>query len=171
MWPDDVSCEIIEGIPYMKAAPSRQHQRIVTKLTGEFYTFFKEKYCEVYTAPFDVRMSASKDDEEYQVVQPDISIICDQRKLDDRGCKGAPDFIVEVLSPSTWQRDRMEKMNLYEKHGVREYLLIYPNEKIVEQYILGQNNRYGVPAIFSEEHTFISAIFPELEVKLREIFG
>ena len=133
-WPDQPRYEIINGIPYMHAAPSRQHQRIVTRFTGELYTFFKGKSCEVYTTPFDVRLSAAADEQEYLVVQPDISVVCDERKLDDKGCKGAPDLIVEVLSPSTWQRDRFEKLNQYQKHGVREYLLIYPNEKVVEQY-------------------------------------
>jgi Uma2 family endonuclease len=73
------------------------------------------------------------------VVQPDISVICDDTKLDDKGCKGAPDLIAEVLSPSTWRRDRIEKLNQYQKYGVKEYLMIYPNERIIEQYLLDEN--------------------------------
>ncbi|MFC3885937.1 Uma2 family endonuclease [Bacillus songklensis] len=170
-WPDEPRYEIINGIPYMQAAPSRQHQRIVTQLTGELYTFLKGKTCEVYTAPFDVRLSAAEDEEEYHVVQPDISVVCDEKKLDDKGCKGAPDLIVEVLSPSTWQRDRIEKLNQYEKHGVKEYLLIYPNEKIVEQYILEENGMYGTPYIYNEENVFCSKIFPEFELAMSDIFS
>lgn len=170
-WPDEPRYEIIDGIPYMQAAPSRQHQRIVTQLTGELYTFLKGKTCEVYTAPFDVRLSATEDEEEYQVVQPDISVICDEKKLDDKGCKGAPDFIVEVLSPSTWQRDRIEKLNQYQKHGVKEYLLIYPNEKIVEQYILGENGMYETPSIYNEEDVFRSRILSEFEIPMSDIFS
>lgn len=170
-WTDEPRFEIIDGIPYMQAAPSRQHQRTVTQLTGELYAFLKGKTCEVYTAPFDVRLSATEDDEEYQVVQPDISVICDERKLDDKGCKGAPDLIVEVLSPSTWQRDRIEKLNKYQKHGVKEYLLIYPNEKIVEQYILEENRMYGTPGIFNEKDVFRFHIFPECEIPLKSIFS
>lgn len=170
-WADEPRYEIIDGIPYMQAAPSRQHQRIVTQLTGELYTFLKGKTCEVYTAPFDVRLSATEDEEEYQVVQPDISIVCDERKLDAKGCKGAPDLIVEVLSPSTWQRDRIEKLNQYQRHGVREYLLIYPNEKIVEQYILGENGIYGTPCIYNEEDVFRSHIFPEFEITMSAILS
>lgn len=169
-WADEPRYEIINGIPYMQAAPSRQHQRIVTQLIGELYTFLKGKTCEVYTAPFDVRLSATEDDEEYQVVQPDISVVCDEEKLDDKGCKGAPDLIVEVLSPSTWQRDRIEKLNLYQQHGVKEYLLIYPNEKIVEQYFLGENGVYGTPYIYNEEDVFNSCIFPKFEVSMKNIF-
>jgi Uma2 family endonuclease len=170
-WPDEPRYEIIEGIPYMQAAPSRQHQRIVTQLTGELYTFFKGKTCEVYTAPFDVRLSSAEDNDEYQVVQPDISVVCDKRKLDDKGCKGAPDLIVEVLSPSTWQRDRIEKMNQYQRYGVKEYLLIYPNEKIVEQYILDENGIYGTPSIYNEEDVFHSHIFSKFEITMSAILA
>ncbi|WP_034671629.1 Uma2 family endonuclease [Ectobacillus panaciterrae] len=170
-WPDESRYEIIDGIPYLQAAPSRQHQRIVTQLTGEFYTFLKGKTCEVYTAPFDVRLSATDDEEEYLVVQPDISVVCDKRKLDDKGCKGSPDLIVEVLSPSTWQRDRIEKLNSYQRHGVKEYLLIYPNEKIVEQYILEENGMYGIPYIYNEENIFRSHIFPDFELSMSHILS
>ncbi|MBP3040420.1 Uma2 family endonuclease [Bacillaceae bacterium Marseille-Q3522] len=170
-WPDEPRFEIINGIPNMQAAPSRQHQRIVTRLTGELYGYFKGKTCEVYAAPFDVRLSAAAEEAEYQVVQPDISIICNKSKLDDKGCKGAPDLIAEVLSPSTWQRDRIEKLNLYQKYGVKEYLLIYPNEKIFEQYCLTENNRYDIPAVFTEQDLFKSQIFPELQISLREILS
>lgn len=169
-WPDEPHYEIINGTPYLQAATSRQHQRIVSQLMGELYQFLKGKPCEVYTAPFDVRLSASKDEEEYQVVQPDISVICDKERLDDKGCKGAPDLIVEVLSPSTWQRDRIEKMNLYQKHGVKEYLLIYPNEKIVEQYNHDENGKYKAPKIYSEEDVFHSTIFTDLQLSMAEIF-
>jgi Uma2 family endonuclease len=170
-WPDEPRFEIIEGIPYLQAAPSRQHQRIVTSLLGELYTFLKGNRCEVYTAPFDVRLSASENDEEYQVVQPDISVVCDPEKLDDQGCKGAPDLIVEVLSPSTWKRDRIEKMNQYQKYGVREYLVIYPNEKIFEQYILDENGKFRTPLIFKEEDVFSSDIFPEFTVIISELLS
>jgi Uma2 family endonuclease len=170
-WSGDPRYEIINGISYMLAAPSGQHQRIVSQLVGEFYLFLKGKNCEVYTAPFDVRLAGVEDEEEYQVVQPDISIICDNKKLDDKGCKGAPDLIAEVLSPSTWRRDRIEKLNQYQKYGVREYLLIYPNERIIEQYLLGENAKYGTPNIFMEEDVYHSQIFPEFVLKMSKLFS
>lgn len=170
-WSDEPRYEIIDGIPYVQAAPSRQHQRIVTQLTGELYPILKERPCEGYVAPFDVRLSAADDEQEYHVVQPDISVICDERKLDSRGCKGAPDLIVEVLSPSTWQRDRIEKLNQYQKYGVKEYLLIYPNEKIMEQYILGENGMFGTPYIYKEEDIFSSDLFPDFEIVMSVIFS
>lgn len=168
-WPEEPRYEIIDGIPYLQAAPSRQHQRIVTQITGELYTFLKRKSCEVYAAPFDVRLSATEDEEEYQVVQPDISVVCDERKLDDKGCKGAPDLIVEVLSPSTWRRDRIEKLNQYQRHGVKEYLLIYPNEKIMEQYILDENGMYGTPNIYNDNDVFRAHIFPEFVISISDM--
>lgn len=168
-WLDEPRYEIINGIPIMHAAPSRQHQQIITRLVGELYAIFKGENCEVYKAPFDVRLSAAEDDQEYQVVQPDISIVCDQTKLDDKGCKGAPDLIIEVLSPSSWQKDRIEKMNLYQKHGVKEYLLLYPNEKIMEQYILEQN-KYQKPIILNENDNLTSAIFQTQPISLSKPF-
>lgn len=170
-WPDEPRYEIIEGNPYLQAAPSTQHQRIVSRLVGELYSFLQGSSCEVFTAPFDVRLSAASDDEEYYVVQPDISVICDEKKLDDRGCKGAPDLIVEVLSPSSWQRDRIEKWNQYQKHGVSEFLLIYPNEKIVEQYILGDNGKYGLPVIYNKEDSFQSHIVQDFSIALNIILS
>lgn len=168
-WPNEPRYEIIDGRPYLQAAPSRQLQRIVTQLTGELYLFLKGKACEVYTAPFDVRLSATEDEQEYVVVQPDISIICDEKKLDDKGCKGAPDLIIEVLSPTTWKRDRIEKLNQYQKHGVKEYLLIYPNEKILEQYILGEKNSYGIPSIYHVDDIFNSHTFPDFRMAINEL--
>ncbi|MDQ0217675.1 Uma2 family endonuclease [Peribacillus cavernae] len=168
-WPNEPRYEIIDGIPYLQAAPSRQHQRLVTQLTGELYTFLKGKTCDVYTAPFDVRLSSAEDEQEYHVVQPDISVVCDERKLDDKGCKGAPDLIVEVLSPSTWQRDRIEKLNKYQGHGVKEYVLIYPNEKIIEQYTLAEQGMYEIPKIYNIEHIFRSDILPGFEIPMSDI--
>jgi Uma2 family endonuclease len=170
-WPDDPRYELIDGVPYMQVAPSRQHQRIVSQLTGELYLFLKEKKCEVYTAPFDVRLSAVENDDEYHVVQPDISVICDETKLDEKGCIGAPDLIVEVLSPSTWRRDRIEKLNQYQKYGVREYLLIYPNEEVIEQYFLDGNGKYGTPNFYNEEDLYNSQIFPEFVLKMSDLFS
>lgn len=168
-WPDEPRYEIIDGTPYLQVAPSRHHQLIVTRLTGEFYNFLKEKDCEIYTSPFDVRLSAAEDNEEFNVVQPDISVVCDKNKLDDQGCKGAPDLIVEVLSPSTWQRDRIEKLNQYQKYGVLEYLLVYPNENIIEQYILDED-LYQTPNIFKEDDSFQSYLFPTFNLPLNLLF-
>ncbi|WML24876.1 Uma2 family endonuclease [Neobacillus sp. OS1-33] len=170
-WPDEPRYEIIDGIPYLLAAPSRQHQDIVMNFAGEMYSFLKGSTCRVYTAPFDVRLSATVDNEEYQVVQPDISVVCEAGKLDEKGCKGAPDLIVEVLSPSTWQRDRIEKMNQYQKHNVKEYVIIYPNEKVLEQYVLDEHGKYQIPYIYKEGDVFNSHMFPEFTLKTSDLFS
>ncbi|MGZ4106887.1 MAG: Uma2 family endonuclease, partial [Tumebacillaceae bacterium] len=108
-WDDDERWEMVHGVPYnMTPAPSTEHQNVISNLHGEFYTFLKGKECKSFVAPFDVRLFAEdKSDEEIiNFVQPDISIICDKNKLDHKGCLGAPDLVIEVLSPSTAKKDR-----------------------------------------------------------------
>lgn len=121
--------------------------------------------------PPPLRLSATEDELEYQVVQPDITVICDGNKLDDKGCNGAPELIIEVLSPPTCQKDRIEKMNLYQKHGVKEYLLIYPNERVVEQYVLTEEDLYGTPIIYKEEEDLRSLVLEEFEVSMIDLFS
>jgi len=123
-WADDERWEIIEGVPYnMSPAPAREHQRVSAIIFVKIYNFLSGKECEVYFAPFDVRLAETKNeaDEEIEtVVQPDIVVICDQNKLDKRGCLGSPDIMVEILSPATSYKDQTEKLLLYEKHGVKD---------------------------------------------------
>nr|MBF0223510.1 Uma2 family endonuclease [Desulfobulbaceae bacterium] len=132
---NDGRWELIEGVEYdMTPAPSRLHQEISMILSAGFYEALKGTDCKVYSAPFDVRLADTPDKNDeaiFTVVQPDISVICDQEKLDDRGCKGAPDLIVEILSLSTASKDMKVKRNIYEKCGVREYWLIHPEEKLI----------------------------------------
>ncbi|MCU0288973.1 MAG: Uma2 family endonuclease [Acidobacteria bacterium] len=134
-WPDQERWELIEGIPYdMSPDPSRYHQEISMNLAFEINKFLKEngKKCKVYAAPFDVRLpeSGQTDAETMSVVQPDISVICSPGKLDDKGCKGAPDFIAEITSLATIKKDMKDKLLLYEKHGVPEYWVIQPEESV-----------------------------------------
>jgi Uma2 family endonuclease len=153
-WPDEERWELIEGIPYdMSPAPSRYHQEILGNLFFEIKKFLKDKKCKVYAAPFDVRLPAHQqsDDETMTVVQPDISVICDPGKLDEKGCRGAPDFIVEITSPATAKKDLKNKLLLYEKHGVPEYWVIQPQEHIIMVYKLNEGKRYDRAEIFSKE--------------------
>ena len=110
-----------------------------------FFSYFKGKKCKVYAAPFDVRLPEKNENSESasNVVQPDISVICDKSKLDDRGCFGAPDLIVEILSPFTGKRNIKDKFFLYEKHGVKEYWIIHPYEKTLQVYKLGSDSEYN----------------------------
>jgi Uma2 family endonuclease len=172
-WPDDEKWEIIHGEPYaMSPAPSTDHQAILGELFYQFRGYLKNRTCQVFVAPFDVRMPLEdeKDEDTKSVVQPDISIICDKNKIDSKGCKGAPDLIVEIVSPSTFRKDVKDKFFLYERSGVKEYWLVYPNEKTLMVYKLGENGKYGRPEVYSEEDNVKVGIFQELNIELKDIF-
>jgi Uma2 family endonuclease len=128
-WPDSERWELIEGHAWaMSPAPKRRHQDFVLSMASMVRSFLIGKPCRVFVAPFDVLLPESdeNDDEVDTVVQPDIVVFCDKSKLTERGARGAPDLIVEVLSPSTSKKDMNEKFNLYERHGVREYWIVDP---------------------------------------------
>lgn len=169
-WPEEEHWELINGIPdNMTPAPSTQHQKIVTALIGIFYIALKDSSCQVFGAPFDVRFPENKSASEdiFSVVQPDLSIICDRNKLDSRGCLGNPDLIVEVTSPSTLRKDMKEKFHLYEKMGVNHYWMIYPEQKTVVVFSLGETGKYGRPEIYCETDILT---FHSINVDCAEIF-
>ncbi len=130
-WLDDKRCELINGFVHlMTPVPKRKHQKISFLLGNKFYNHINKNNCEVYTAPFDVRLPRRNeitDKQIHTVVQPDISVICDLAKLDDRGCIGAPDLIVEILSPATAKKDMNDKFFLYQEAGVKEYWIVVCN--------------------------------------------
>lgn len=156
----------------MTPAPSRQHQKILVELIRQFSAYLHEKDCEIYAAPFDVRLpqGEEKDEEIQTVIQPDILVVCDEDKLDDRGCKGAPDLIIEIISPSSGGRDRKDKRNLYERHGVKEYWLVDYNEETVEVYLLNEANQYGKPAVYIADDKVSVSTFNDLEIDLSYVF-
>ena len=173
-WPEDERWEIIEGVAYnMSPRPSTMHQRILRKIVFQFESYLKGKQCEVFFAPFDVRFPVQnqKDNETDTVVQPDIVIVCDKTKLDDRGCKGAPNLIIEIISPSTAGRDKKVKHKLYEAAGVGEYWIIDPDGKILEVYLLEPENGYGKPEVYTQEDTVKVGIFQDLSIDLQEVFA
>ena len=135
--PEDIHAELIDGQIYYHAAPSRIHQKLLMELSATIRNYFKTKGgpCEVYPAPFAVKPFAEDDK---TVVEPDISVICDPNKLTDRGCTGAPDWIIEIISPSTASHDYIYKLNLYAKAGVREYWIVDPDNKKIFVYHLEQ---------------------------------
>ncbi|NEX22045.1 Uma2 family endonuclease [Thiorhodococcus mannitoliphagus] len=148
-WPEDQRLELIEGVAYaMAPAPTRQHQRLVGELFRVVADALEGSGCEVNIAPFDVRLpdGDEADDDIVTVVQPDISVVCDPSKLDDKGCRGAPDWIIEVLSPATAGHDQVRKLLLYERHGVKEYWLVHPIDRVVTMYRL-EEGAYGRPAV------------------------
>lgn len=134
-WPENERIELIDGEAVMMSPPSTVHQKISGELFRQLANFLEGKKCEVFSAPFGVRLFEKDGDNPENVdtmVEPDISVICDRDKLDRHGCKGAPDLIVEILSPSTQRRDRLIKLELYQRAGVREYWLVSPEEQTVQ---------------------------------------
>jgi Uma2 family endonuclease len=172
-WPQDERFEIIDGASYAMNAPLRIHQELLVEFTRQCANHFKNKPCKVYVAPFDVRFASrsKNDDEIFNVVQPDLSIICDQSKLDEKGCLGAPDMIIEILSPATMSYDNIKKRALYEKMGVREFWLVHPSDCLVMAYGLQKTGLYGKPEVFDRESGAQSAIFPDLKIDLSEVFA
>lgn len=172
-WPDEESWELIDGVFYnMTAAPLRQHADISNALEDLFRSFFREKPCRMYHAPFEVRLPKGneKDEDISTVVQPDIIVVCDESKLDDKGCRGAPDFVIEILSPSTSSKDHITKKRLYEKHGVKEYWLVSPSDRIVTRYRRESSHGFGHAHIFVDTDVILIDLFPGLEIDLQKVF-
>lgn len=173
-WPDEERRELINGTVYnMTPSPSRTHQKISRELFSRFYDYLrKDKVCEVYYAPFDVRLpeGEEKDEDIRNVVQPDIVVVCDQSKLDERGCKGAPDLIIEIVSPSSAKQDLKDKFYLYERVGVKEYWIVQPVNNTMMVFKLKENGEYGKPGMYTEEDRIKAGIFDGLEIDLKEIF-
>lgn len=178
-WDDDRRWELIEGIPYelvfgdiknMSPAPSRRHQAISASLFGAILPYVKKKGCSMFTAPFDVRFSAMNEDETDTIVQPDLSIFCDKSKLDDRGAHAAPDWVIEILSPSTAQKDLHTKLLLYQKYQVPLYWIVDPDKEIVLVNTLDEKGRYGIPQTFSVSDKIRAALFADMELEVAKFF-
>ena len=164
--------ELIRGqIFKMTPAPKAIHQKISSELHGNIWTFLKDKSCTVYAAPFDVVLPLSNEKKENAttVVQPDICIICDQSKIYEEGCLGAPDLVIEILSKSTSKKDLKDKYSIYEEVGVKEYWIVMPNERLVEVFHLNNERFYRVE-IYTETEKVSSVIFPGLAIDLTEVF-
>lgn len=149
-WPEDARYELIGGDAYLMApAPDVAHQEVTGEIYHQVRLALKSKPCRALIAPIDVRLPKFNEDDNRidTVVQPDFLVVCDEKKLDRRGVRGAPDWIVEVLSPSTASHDQIKKRQLYERHGVREYWLIHPIDRVLTVYILS-NGEFGKPEIY-----------------------
>ncbi len=169
-WDENERWEIIDGIPLMQAAPSRIHQEILMEISKQFAVYLTGKPCKVYPSPFAVRLDIELNDNDVKnVVEPDITIVCDKNKLDDRGCKGAPDMIIEIVSPSTSKNDKLVKFNKYEKAGVKTYWLVEPEPKLVSVFTL-TNGKYGRPEIYNDDDKTKVTIFSDLEIDLKSVF-
>ncbi len=171
-WPEDERWEIIGGVAYaMAPAPSNRHQKITWELVRQISGFLADKPCEGRTAPFDVRFpeGVKENDKIIDVVQPDISIICDPSKLDERGCLGAPDFIVEIISLSSISKDFIVKSRLYEQNGVKEYWIVDPFSDSVTVNILGDDLKY-MPSIHLRKGMLEVSVLAGLRIDLEAVF-
>jgi Uma2 family endonuclease len=175
-WIDDVRRELYDGvIKLMTPAPSRKHQRISTKLTRILDVFLDNKSCEVYHAPSDVRLPKDKknttDKTIYTVVQPDLYVVCDLSKLDDRGCIGAPDLIIEIISADYQKRDIKDKFDIYQEHGVREYWIVNPNDENVSVFVLDEKGKFQFNGMYAGDNRIPVHIFNgDLKIDLLDVF-
>ena len=172
-WQFDEYVELIKGkIFKMTPAPLRLHQDISGNLFVDFHNYLKGEKYKVYQAPFDVRLlkNPTKDTETFTVVQPDICIVCDPEKLDNRGCMGAPDLIVEILSTSTSYKDIKIKYALYEQNGVKEYWIVYPGENLIDVFDL-IDEKYILRNKYTIEDEIPVGIFSNFSVKAKDIFS
>ncbi|WP_462266319.1 Uma2 family endonuclease [Mucilaginibacter sp.] len=170
-WQFDERLELIKGkISKMSPPPGEMHQRISTILSSELYFYLKGKSCHVYSAPFDVRLSRTINDKQViTVVQPDICVICNPKKIDERGCLGAPDIVVEILSPGNNKKELQNKYEVYEEAGILEYWLIYPAEKTLSKYVLKAGQFQALrPLTVGDEIT--TNVLPGFALNLSEVF-
>ncbi|WAM33265.1 Uma2 family endonuclease [Caldicellulosiruptor morganii] len=172
--PEDARVELIEGVIYdMSPAPSRMHQKIVSELTITIGSYLRQnkKTCEIYTAPFDVVLIEEGQDEKQavNVVQPDISIICDKKKLTDKGCIGAPEMIIEVVSQNNPAHDYIRKLNLYTQFGVKEYWIVNPYEQNIFVYVYHPETGYSYPKVYTFNDKVKVSLFEDLIIDFAQI--
>ncbi len=173
-WQFTERIELLKGYIRQMAAPNTKHQRVSIRLEKIWGNFLEGKKCEIYHAPFDVRLynrkkSLLQNKEVFTVVQPDICIICDTSKIDERGCNGSPELIIEILSPSNSATDIKDKYELYAEAGVTEYWIVYPSEEHIQQYVL-DNEVYKLHNVVTKIESITPYLFPELSIELEKIF-
>lgn len=163
-WSDDERWEIIDGTPYnMSPAPRPRHQNLIGNIYAKFHSFFKGKTCMPFMSTVDVKLS------DWDIVQPDLIVVCDKETIKDTHIDGVPSLVIEVLSPSTEKEDRHQKLNLYAKAGVKEYWLVQPFPSFIEVLVL-DNGKYRIEQVFDKDEELISPSFPDLKIDLKEIF-
>ncbi|GAB6041238.1 Uma2 family endonuclease [Endothiovibrio diazotrophicus] len=171
-WPDDERWELIEGVAYaMSPAPTRTHQRLSMELSAQIHARVSGSNCEVYAAPFDVRLAPreASDEEITTVVQPDLSIYCDASILDERGAKGSPTLVIEILSPSNSPHDTILKRRLYETNGVPEYWIVDPPNDRIYVFVL-KEGRYLEGEPYDRDRTLRASAVPAIEIDLARLF-
>jgi Uma2 family endonuclease len=161
--------ELVEGTAYAMAAPNDFHQAILVELLMQIASYLRGKPCKVRPAPYDVRLFYAEDESDDTVVQPDISVICDEKKRGPEGCRGAPDLVVDVLSPTDSAEEYFRKFNLYMKAGVREYWRVSPQSKIVLSFVFRDGACTGTA--YDSGAALPSAVFDGLSITLHDVFA
>jgi Uma2 family endonuclease len=174
-WHFEDRLELIKGrIFKMTPAPASNHQRISWIISGELYNYLKNKSCQAYTAPFDVRLPRKGENEDkkiFTVVQPDVCIICDPVKVDTRGCTGAPDIVIEILSPGNNQKELRNKYEVYEETGVKEYWIVSPQDKTFLKYTLKTDGKYEPSKLMTMGDIVTTAVLPGFSLDLEIVFA
>lgn len=165
--------ELLKGkIFKMSPAPNMMHQKISIRISSKIFNFLVDNKCEIFSAPFDVRFpgKSKKDEDITTVLQPDICVICEQSKLDDRGCNGAPDIVIEILSPVNNKKELKNKYEIYESSGVKEYWVVSPQDKTFLAYTLDSDGKYIPGRLLVEGHIYESIVLKGFVLNLEEIF-
>lgn len=171
-WDFEERLELIRGRIFKMSGPNRKHQTISLRLTLKISSFLQNN-CQLYVAPFDVRLpvkNRKKDHEVTTVVQPDLCVICDESKLDERGCCGAPDLMVEILSPGNTRKEMRIKLKLYEESGVKEYWIISQVKENVKVYVLNETGKYTEAKKFDRGDRIASSTIQGLEFDTDDMF-
>lgn len=172
-WLFEERVELIKGKVFkMSPAPSRVHQEIFGAIFNPIYNFLKNKPCKVYGAPFDVRFpkSSKADQDVFTVLQPDICVVCDLTKLDDKGCIGAPDLVVEILSPGNNKKELLHKYQIYQEFGVKEYWVVSQSDQSILIYTLDSEGKFRPSKIFTQGEEVTSSVLPDFVLKLDDVF-
>lgn len=172
-WGEDERIELVNGEAVMMAPPSTAHQLISMELARQLANYLEGKKCRAIPAPFAVRLFEKDGDAPQDVdtmVEPDISVICDPDKLDKHGCKGAPDMIVEILSPSTQRHDQLVKLGLYQRAGVQEYWIVDPENKTVRVMLLDGGGAFQIHEIYSREDVAKVNVLDGCYIDLSKVF-
>jgi len=163
-WSEDFRAELYDGELVVMEQPTRKHQKIFGNLYLQLGNFLKGKPCEVYLAPFGVRLSMKEE----SIFEPDIVVVCDESILTERGCIGAPDMVIEILSPSTARRDKKIKFAKYKEAGVREYWIVDPDTDQVQVNIFSNNE--CITKIYNETDIAPVTVLKDCEINLSEVF-
>ena len=173
-WNENEHIEIIYGEAFMMAAPTTAHQIISGEIFRQLANYLEGKKCMVIPAPFNVRLfeqNIDKPKDVDTVVKPDISVVCDDSKLDKCGCKGAPDMVIEVLSPSSLQHDRLVKLRLYQQAGVREYWIVDPENKAVQVFLQDNGSLRHICDEYGREDVAKVNVLEGCFIELNKVFS